>query len=438
MTTDPALVLPPDSQIAQYRVVKKLGEGGMGAVYLAEHSLLGRKAAVKVLHPSFTQRADIVERFFNEARAATSIADPGIVQIFDFGYQNDVAYIVMELLDGESLDARLKRLGRLPVSDVLRLTRQMSLSLDAAHRRGVIHRDLKPENVFVVPDPEAAGGERTKILDFGIAKLTDAEQNRHRTQTGLMMGTPIYMSPEQCRGLGTLDHRSDIYSLGCVIFHLLAGRPPFDAEGAGELIAAHLKEVAPATSQFVQVPPAIDAIIARCLEKEPEQRFESMRQLAAAVDGALRSISGVDLARMTPLPTMATGPVELASPPPKRWWIPVAATGIIAIGAVAVLVALPSKSSPSPPPPPPTVTEPVRSPPPAAASPPAPAPTPAPPSVPAPTPPPAVTSPPPQHSAKPAVVHRKPIAATPAKPTGSATSVTPPTPPPVVDPYSDR
>ena len=224
--TESASTVDVDTEIGKYRVIRKLGEGGMGAVYLAEHALLRRKAAVKILHASFTQREDMVERFFNEARASTSIADPGIVQIFDFGYHGTMAYIVMEYLEGESLDARLKRLGKLDLPDVLRLARQMSLSLYAAHKQGVVHRDLKPENVFIVNDPEVAGGERTKILDFGIAKLTDTEQSRVRTQTGLMMGTPVYMSPEQCRGAGTLDHRADIYSLGCVIFHLLAGRPP--------------------------------------------------------------------------------------------------------------------------------------------------------------------------------------------------------------------
>src|SRR5262245_15054167 len=177
-----------------YRIQHKLGEGGMGAVYMAEHSLLGRRAAIKVLHAAFSMRQDIVERFFNEARAASSIADPGIVQIFDFGYQDGIAYIVMEFLDGEPLEARLRRLGRLALVDALCLARQLALSLQAAHARGVIHRDLKPDNVLVVPDAEVPGGERAKILDFGIAKLTDTSPDRQRTQTGMVMGTPLYMS----------------------------------------------------------------------------------------------------------------------------------------------------------------------------------------------------------------------------------------------------
>src|SRR5262245_22147249 len=151
--------------LGSYRIVRKLGEGGMGAVWLAEHTLLGRPAAIKVLQPYFSQQPHIVKRFFNEARAATSIADPGIIQIFDFGNHSDgSAYIVMEYLDGEALDQRLRRLGALSIGDALRIMRQVATSLAAAHARGIVHRDLKPENIFIVRDPEVAGGERTKVL----------------------------------------------------------------------------------------------------------------------------------------------------------------------------------------------------------------------------------------------------------------------------------
>jgi len=160
--------------IGNYQLVHKLGEGGMGAVYLGQHTLLGRRAAIKVLLPALSARPDIVNRFFNEARAVTSISDPGIVQVFDFGYHADgSAFIVMEYLEGEALDRRLARLGRLPVVEALRLCRQIASSLAAAHAQGITHRDLKPENIFLVPDGEVASGERSKILDFGIAKLSD-------------------------------------------------------------------------------------------------------------------------------------------------------------------------------------------------------------------------------------------------------------------------
>ncbi len=271
--------------IGSYKIIRKLGEGGMGTVYLAQHTLLGRKAAIKVLLPSLSSRADIVTRFFNEARAATSIQDPGIVQIFDFGFHTDQsAYIVMEFLEGEPLDARLHKLGRLPVVDALRIVRQCASSLAAAHAMHIVHRDLKPENIFLVKDPEVATGERAKILDFGIAKLADDQPGKVKTSAGALMGTPIYMSPEQCRGAGEVDHRSDIYALGCVLFHLLVGRPPFDGEGMGEIIAMQLREPAPAPSSRVPgIPPEVDAIVLRALAKSVDERYQSMTELAHAI-----------------------------------------------------------------------------------------------------------------------------------------------------------
>lgn len=269
-------------RIGAYRVRKQIGAGGMGEVWLAEHSLLKRRAAIKLLHPSFSSQPDIVARFFNEARAATTIADPGIVQIFDFGHDNGVAYIVMEMLDGETLEARRHR--GISLSDALRIMRQVSSSLGAAHSHGIIHRDLKPENIFLVRDPEVGGGERAKILDFGIAKLTG--DSSVKTQTSAVMGTPTFMSPEQCRGAGLVDQRSDVYSLGCVLFTILAGRSPFEAEGVGELIVKHITEPAPRASSFVAMPAAVDDLIACCLDKDPARRYASGAALAAAL-GAL-------------------------------------------------------------------------------------------------------------------------------------------------------
>jgi eukaryotic-like serine/threonine-protein kinase len=280
----------------------------MGAVFLAEHSLIGRRAAIKVLLPALSQQRDIVDRFFNEARATTSIPDPGIVQVFDFGFHTDnSAYIAMEFLEGEPLDIRLRRLGRLSASEALRITRQAAGSLAAAHSRGIVHRDLKPDNLFMVRDPEAFNGERPKILDFGIAKLNGDEPGRMRTRTGALMGTPVYMSPEQCRGSGQLDHRSDIYSLGCVLFHLITGRPPFDMEGMGEIISAHLREPAPVPSMLVQgMPPGVDELVAGCLAKSPDQRFQTMSDLQTACDALLARItqsgpSAPTIALATPL-----------------------------------------------------------------------------------------------------------------------------------------
>jgi serine/threonine-protein kinase len=281
-----------DKKIGQYRIVRTLGAGGMGTVYLGEHLLLGRRAAIKTLQPSLSSHREIVDRFFNEARAISAISDPGVVQVFDFGYHVDgTAYIVMEYLEGESLATRLGRLGSLRLGDALRIARQLASSLAAAHERGIIHRDLKPGNVFVIRDPEVQGGERAKILDFGICKV-GVTDDASATQTGTMLGTPVYMSPEQCRGTTRVDHRADIYSLGCVLFHMACGRPPFDCETTGDYIAAHIKEPAPAPSAIAPaVPPAVDELMARCLAKDPARRFQSMAEVQQAIERALVRIS---------------------------------------------------------------------------------------------------------------------------------------------------
>ncbi|HMG24447.1 MAG TPA: serine/threonine-protein kinase, partial [Kofleriaceae bacterium] len=285
------------TQVGAYRVLQQIGKGGMGTVWLAEHVMLGRRAAFKLLHPMYTMRPDIVGRFFNEARAATAIADPGIVQIFDFGQHTDgTAYIAMEMLDGEPLDRRLRRLVRLPLGDALRIMRQVASTLGVAHARGIVHRDLKPENVFLVHDPEVIGGERAKILDFGIAKLTGDPSSQ--TTTSTVMGTPTYMSPEQCRGAGLVDRRSDVYSMGCMLFALVTGAPPFEAAGSGDVIAMHLREPPPApSSRLFGLPPGFDALVLRCLDKDPARRFISGSELAAAIG---------DLAGATSSPNVQT------------------------------------------------------------------------------------------------------------------------------------
>src|SRR5712672_2225448 len=184
--------------IGQYRVTGLIGRGGMGAVYAAEHSLLGRPAAIKVLLPDLSQKQDVVTRFFNEARAATAIRHPGIIEIYDFGWTPEgAAFIVMEHLEGETLAHRAQR-SRFHWPAALAIARQIAGALGAAHAKGIVHRDLKPDNVFVVPDPEVPGGERIKLLDFGIAKLaTETANAAHMTITGQVIGTPTYMAPEQ-------------------------------------------------------------------------------------------------------------------------------------------------------------------------------------------------------------------------------------------------
>jgi serine/threonine-protein kinase len=340
--------LAENVEVGAYRLLRPIGAGGMGAVWLAEHKALRRRAAVKVLHATFSSQPAIVARFFNEARAATAISDPGIVQIFDFGTHVDGnAYIVMELLDGEALDRRLERLGALPVAESLRIMRQVATSLSAAHGCGIIHRDLKPENIFLVRDAEVLGGERAKILDFGIAKLADGVGVK--TVTSAVMGTPMFMSPEQCRGAGEIDARSDIYSLGCVLFTLLAGRPPFDAAGAGDIIAMHLREPPPRLSSVVAgTPHALDELVARCLAKDPAERFATAADLAVAIarihpTGEIQP-DHRSASRSTPT-TLSSMAMQVARPArAKRRWI-IAAALAVAGGAATFAIASSRSSS---------------------------------------------------------------------------------------------
>ncbi|MCS6915100.1 MAG: serine/threonine-protein kinase [Myxococcales bacterium] len=274
--------------ISKYKIVRKIGDGGMGSVFEAVHESIGRRAAVKILHPKYSKDPTVVARFFNEARAVNIVQHPGIVGVFDYGTLPDqTAYIIMEYLDGESLHARLKRLGRLG-PDALRLARQIAGTLAAAHARGIIHRDLKPDNIIIVADPEAPGGERAKVLDFGIAKISREAAERDAdscmTQAGMVMGTPKYMSPEQCRGAGQIDAKADVYSLGVMLFEMYTGQLPFSAEGAGALLAMHIYKPPPKLAEFdPTVAPALEGLVQAMLAKEPAQR-PSMIEVAQQLE----------------------------------------------------------------------------------------------------------------------------------------------------------
>lgn len=287
-----------DEILGQYRLVSLLGEGGMGAVYEAVHTQLGRRAAIKVLHPEFSKNQEVLTRFFNEARAVNIVGHPSLVDVYEFGTRTDgSAFIIMQLLEGESLKKRITKAGGKLGHSALLIARQIATALAATHEKGIVHRDLKPENVMLVPDPEVHSGERVKILDFGIAKLSDATGPAvTKTRTGTVMGTPLYMSPEQCRGSSQVDAYSDVYSLGVMFYEMLAGRPPFDSESAGELFGRHLFKSPPSLRALVpEVSPQLAALIHRMLSKEPATRppmSEVARQLSE--DGTL-------VVRMPPL-----------------------------------------------------------------------------------------------------------------------------------------
>jgi formylglycine-generating enzyme required for sulfatase activity/tRNA A-37 threonylcarbamoyl transferase component Bud32 len=347
-----------------YRVVEQLGTGGMGVVYVGQHELIGKRAAVKVLLPELSRDAAVVRRFFNEARAATQVRHPGIVEVFDFGHAADgSAYIVMELLHGETLSARVRRQGRVPLTTSIRLVQQIAGALGAAHAAGIVHRDLKPENVFIVRDPDVTGGERAKVLDFGIAKLAgDMSAEELKTRTGAVIGTPRYMAPEQCRGAREVDHRADLYALGCIFYEMLCGRPPFLEKGIGDLFAAHMFMPPQPPSTFEpSVPPALDAVILNLLAKTPEQRFPSAAVFLQALEQAVMTghvpglrAPSVDGMSAPPAPGQPTtlgssaAPVH-ASPPPaphrSRWpWLAVA--GLALVAGVGIVIAVSENGQP--------------------------------------------------------------------------------------------
>jgi serine/threonine-protein kinase len=275
-------------RIGNYEIKAKIGEGGMGAVYLGEHPLIGKKVAVKVLLEELAAKEDIVARFFNEAKAVNDIGHSNIVDIVDFGKTPgesgaDVVYFIMEFLDGESLSARIRRAG-LPFKDTLHIMAQCCSALAASHKKGIVHRDLKPENIYLV----ARGNDKNfvKVLDFGIAKLTgDGTTQSHKTRTGLVIGTPTYMSPEQCEGKGLIDHRSDVYSLGIVMYELLSGQVPFPGEGFGEILVAHLTRPVPKLTEVNKaLTPQLEAIVNHAVEKDKNRRFQNMDEFLAAIE----------------------------------------------------------------------------------------------------------------------------------------------------------
>jgi eukaryotic-like serine/threonine-protein kinase len=281
--TDPADPAIIGSVLGSYRILREISSGSMGTIFRAEHVLLQRPAAVKLLRAGLTTDADLVQRFVNEAKAVTACKHPGIVEAYDFGYTPDGhAFMVMEFLEGESLGDRLRR-GRLTEIEAAAIASGIASALKAAHKVGVIHRDLKPDNVFLVPDPDG-GLARTKVLDFGIAKLTDASSiSARRTETGILIGTPLYMAPEQARAAGMIDPRADLYSLGCILYHMLVGRPPFLAEGAGEIIAMQLFGQVEPPSRQAAVTPQMEWLVLRLLEKDPADRFDSAAEVVTAL-----------------------------------------------------------------------------------------------------------------------------------------------------------
>ncbi|MGH9884243.1 MAG: serine/threonine protein kinase [bacterium] len=299
--------------VGSYRILGTISVGGMGTVYRAEHTLIGRLAAIKILHPELCANRSIVNRFFNEAKTTSSIKHPGIVEVFDFGYMpSGHAYLIMELIEGAPLSHRIRARGKMSEGEAAMLLRGVCIALSAAHDKCIVHRDLKPDNIIAMPDPDGPSGERIKLLDFGIAKLTDIGLNGSATRTGSVMGTPTYMSPEQCRGTGDVDWRADLYSIGCIYYEMVAGRPPFVRTGAGEAIGSHLfVDPEPPSRHVAGLSAETEALIMKLLAKQPEQRVQTARELAQLLTRIAQQhgwLPAGDVSR----PSLSAGPEPVA------------------------------------------------------------------------------------------------------------------------------
>ena len=336
----------------RYHVVKKLGEGGMGQVYLAEHVKMGRRSAIKVMNPSMVHDPDAVARFNREASNASRITHPNVCAIYDFGETPDgLIYLAMEFIEGEPLTDLLERDGALPLARAADIFRQTADALQAAHDLGIVHRDLKPDNIMLTR--RKGGGDTVKVVDFGIAKAVGGDESGQKvTKTGLVIGTPEFMSPEQLSG-DTLDGRSDLYSLALVLYRMLTGKLPFEATTVQETMIKRLTDeptTLAAARPDLAFPPGLQPVLDTALARTPAERYQSVAKFAADI-GAITGRPGTgggSVPQKTQLldPSAATPTTRIsarqAGPgvPKKRSLVPAAVLVVALIGAGGAWMAL--------------------------------------------------------------------------------------------------
>jgi serine/threonine-protein kinase len=304
--------------VGNYMITAKLGEGGMGVVYLAEHPVIGRKVALKAIHPELLRNPEVVSRFVTEAKAVNQIGNDHIVDIHDFGTTpSGEFYFIMEFLQGEALSDHLKHAAPMEASRALAIVAQVADALAASHQHGIIHRDLKPENIFLINKSNSK--DFVKVLDFGLAKLTQGEEKvTHKTRTGSVMGTPYYMSPEQCEGKANIDHRADIYSLGVILFEMMTGKVPFGGEGYGEIIVKHITSPIPSVRACNPLlESAHELLVRRALAKSRDARFQTMEDFSAACLDPKGYAATVPSPK-TPTPVALSSLAASSGPPRER------------------------------------------------------------------------------------------------------------------------
>ena len=327
-----------DTVEGRYRIIRALDQGGMGTVFLAEHVLIKRRVAIKVMRAELSLDPDVIERFMNEARAAGTLGHPNIVESTDMGFTREgVPYIVFEYLEGSLLTDEIYRVGGMPVRRAVRIARQIASALSAAHAAGVIHRDLKTDNVFLTDKEEAS--DHVKVLDFGISRFLEADDDRSGVRS-MVIGTPQFMAPEQITAPETVDHRADIYALGVIIYEMLTARRPFASDDTDTLLGQIISAPPPPLGLRDAPPGLQEMLFTKLLAKNREDRYPTMKEVEAALEafaGVLRSGGDsmpipVSASLQVPPGLVAAKVIELPAPKPRArgtgWLIAAIAAGV--------------------------------------------------------------------------------------------------------------